>query len=382
MMVSLAYGELVKLSPVVAHKKIIDCYFYEAGRKVARVARRLGISRPTVLKWLRRFFQEGEAGLDNHPSRPKTSPNKTPQKTEQLVLEVFQKTNWGSRRIAKILKRKYGIKISYATVGNILKRRKCFKPRIKITIRRTGRRYYNPLDFKPFEFIQIDIKEVVDGDTLPAEVYVHFLDLRRRNVPLYQFTAVDIRTRLRFIAYGQQKSFANGWAFIILVVLWLRAFGVRGRIVIQTDWGDEWGGDDGKKLAWMNQLLASWDAEITRIHKGRKEENGYVERSHRTDDEEFYIPYGLEVKDTESLFLMAYSWIGYYNTRRAHTGENLDGKTPIEYAKEVMPELNRDIALFPPVILDNLTTSSYWKSVNKVPTHYIRLKSFMEFLMI
>jgi hypothetical protein len=26
-------------------------------------------------------------------------------------------------------------------------------------------------------------------------------------------------------------------------------------------------------------------------------------------DEEFYIPYGLEVKDTGSLFLMAYSWI-------------------------------------------------------------------------
>jgi hypothetical protein len=92
--------------------------------------------------------------------------------------------------------------------------------------------------------------------------------------------------------------------------------------------------------------------------------------SHRIDDEEFYIPYGLEVKDTESLFLMAYSWIGYYNTRRAHTGKNLDGKTPIEYAKEVMPELSRDIALFPPVILDNLTTSSHWKSVNKVPTHY------------
>ncbi len=120
----------------------------------------------------------------------------------------------------------------------------------------------------------------------------------------------------------------------------------------------------------MNQLLAPLDAEITRIHKGRKEENGYVERSHRTDDEEFYIPYGLEVKDTDSLFLMAYSWIKYYNTKRTHTGENLDGKTPIEYAKAIMPEVSRDIALFPPVVLDNLTTSSYWKSVNKVPSHY------------
>jgi hypothetical protein len=96
-----------------------------------------------------------------------------------------------------------------------------------------------------------------------------------------------------------------------------------------------------------------------------------VRRSHRANDEEFYIPYGLEVKDTESLFLMAYSWIGYYNTRRALTGKNLDGKTPIEHAKEVMPELSRDIALCPPVILDNLSTSSWWESGNKVLKHYI-----------
>ena len=183
----------------------------------------------------------------------------------------------------------------------------------------------------------------------------------QRGVPLYQFTAIDVRTRLRFLAYGQQKSFSNGWAFLLLVVFWLRAFGVKQRIVIQTDWGDEFGGDEGKKIAWMNQRLSLFDSEITRIYKGRKEQNGYVERSHRTDDEELYIPYGTEIKDTNSLFLIAYSWLRYYNTRRRHSGDNLDNKTPIEYAKEVMPELNRDIALFPPVILDNLSSSSFWK---------------------
>ena len=248
-MVSLAYHEVLRLSPVLAHKQIIDCYFHQAGCKVAKTARLLGISRPTVLKWLRRFFQEGEAGLQNRSSRPHHSPNRTPEATERLVLEIFKKTNQGFRRIAKTLRRKHHIKISYATVGNILKRHNKYKPKIKLTIRRTGRRYYNPLDYKPFEFLQIDIKEVIDGDTLPAEVYTHFLALARQNVPMYQFTAIDIRTRLRFLAYGQQKSFANGWAFIVLVVLWLRAFRVKGRVIIQTDWGAEWGGTDGKKIA-------------------------------------------------------------------------------------------------------------------------------------
>lgn len=149
---------------------------------------------------------------------------------------------------------------------------------------------------------------------------------------------------------------------------WFYGFGrgVKVQIIIQTDWGDEWGGDDGKKIAWKNQLLAPLGAEITRIQKGRKEQNGHVERSHKTDDEELYIPYGLEIKDTNSLFPTAHSWIRYYNTKREHAGDNLDYKITIEYAKEVMPELNRDIALFPQGVLDNLITSSYWKSGKEV----------------
>jgi len=89
---------------------------------------------------------------------------------------------------------------------------------------------------------------VVDGDALPADIYVHLQDLLKQGVPLYQFTAIDIRTRIRFLAYGQQKSFSNGWAFIILVILWLRAFGIKSKIPMQTDWGDEFGGTSGKKL--------------------------------------------------------------------------------------------------------------------------------------
>ncbi|MGQ9664899.1 MAG: hypothetical protein ACUVUH_06145, partial [bacterium] len=31
---------------------------------------------------------------------------------------------------------------------------------------------------------------------------------------------------------------------------------------------------------------------------------------------------------TNSLFLMAYSWLRYYNTKRKHAGDNLDNKIP------------------------------------------------------
>jgi len=370
-MVSFEYREIVKVAPVLARREVFDTFVEEALGNISEAARMCGVSRATVRKIAQRFWAEGEEGLKDRSRRPQNSPRKTPEAIEVEVVKVFEDTNYGFRRIARELK-KQGITVSYGTVGKILKRWNKYKPRRKITIRKTGRRYYNPLDFKPFEFLQVDVKEVIDGDTLPEEVYLHLQTVAKMGVPMFQFTAIDVRTRVRFIAYGQEDSFSNGWAFMILVVLWLRSFGVMHKLRMQTDWGEEFGGKSAKKLAKMNELLAHLDTEVTRIHKGRKEENGYVERSHRTDDEEFYIPFGKEIKDTKSLFATAYSWIRYYNTKRPHYGKELDGKTPLEYTKEIMPEVSPNIALFPPVFLDELTTSPIWEGGNDLCEHYKR----------
>jgi len=48
--------------------------------------------------------------------------------------------------------------------------------------------------------------------------------------------------------------------------------------------------------------------------------------------------------------------------KREHSGDNLDDKIPIEYAKEIMPKLSTNIALFPPIVLDNITCNSKWRS--------------------
>jgi len=369
-MLSVAYGQLIRVDPVLARQQLLKCHQEQAGGNISQTARLCGISRFTVRKYVQRYQAEGLAGLKNRSCRPHHCPQQTPDHIEDLVLLIFQQTNYGFRRIARQLKA-HGVKLCYRTVGKILKRHGQVRPRKKLSIRRTGRRYYNPLDFKPFEFLQIDIKEVIDGDTLPTEVYVHLREMAKQGVPLYQFTPLDVRTRLRFLAYGQTKSFNNGWAFIIVVVLWLRAFGIKHRIILQSDWGDEFGGTQEKKLTTMNHLLAHLDAELTRIQKGRPEQNGHVERSHKTDDEEFYIPYGLGIEDINTLFLTAYSWLRYYNTKRPHGGDNLDGKTPLEYTKELMPHLNSNIALFPPLILDNLSSHAQWQGGKQVCEHYI-----------
>ena len=45
-------------------------------RKVGRVARDVGVWGRTVRKWVRRFLEEGEAGLRDRCSRPRRSPGR------------------------------------------------------------------------------------------------------------------------------------------------------------------------------------------------------------------------------------------------------------------------------------------------------------------
>jgi len=66
-------------------------------------------------------------------------------------------------------------------------------------------------------------KHIADQNALPSKAYAA---LFKNKLPLYQFTAIDVKTRLRFIAYAHSLSFENGLTFMLLVEAWLRAFGV------------------------------------------------------------------------------------------------------------------------------------------------------------
>ncbi|MFD0436839.1 leucine zipper domain-containing protein, partial [Streptomyces chartreusis] len=48
-----------------------------SGRPVAHVAAAMGISRATAHKWIRRWRSEGENGLYDRSSRPRTTPHRT-----------------------------------------------------------------------------------------------------------------------------------------------------------------------------------------------------------------------------------------------------------------------------------------------------------------
>jgi hypothetical protein len=118
-------------------------------------------------------------------------------------------------------------------------------------------------------------------------------------------------------------------AFLSLAVSWLRLCGVPTEMTIQTDWGEEWGGSNPDKIARLEaEFLRPLGARLGRIPLGRKEYNGRVERSHRTDDEEFYLPCVLSLESVEAFLGAGLGWLYHYNYERVHSGYGMAGRTP------------------------------------------------------
>ncbi|MCL0093188.1 hypothetical protein M1N92_06030, partial [Dehalococcoidia bacterium] len=101
--------------------------------------------------------------------------------------------------------------------------------------------------------------------------------------------------------------------------------------------------------------------------------NGRVERSHRSDDEELYIPFLLNIQNGQELLEKAMGWQYFYNLVRPHYGTGMNGKTPFEKLKDLSYDLPEEFALFPPVILDTISTDWLLETGNDLLAHYIDL---------
>ena len=348
-------GKLVLRLEIVA-------VYRECG-SIRETARRLSISRNTVRKWVRRYREEGEAGLHDRSRRPKRSPRHTPPEVEERVLELKRERGWGRRRIA------HALGIPEGTVRHILRRHLPEEERRP----RKKRRVFYPARWawdeeEPFRLAQVDTKDILDKGTLGTRLWDH---LRKHRLPRYQWTFLEARTRFRFLAYSYSLSVVNGLCFVVLVMSWLRAWGIEVEVQWQEDWGSEFGGENPHHLAKLDErYYRPFRARLCRAPKGRKGYQGRVERSHRIDDEEFYIPCLGEVTTAEEFLALAQKWQWYYNVERPHFGAGMEGRTPMEKLRELGLDLPDEFAAFPVVLLDEVAVIWASKGGHDVLAYY------------
>lgn len=96
---------------------------YKKTGSVSIAARRCGIPRSTLYRWLKRYSKNGKDGLKDLSRRPHHLTRlKATDDIENLVLSIRAENRFGPQAIATHLLRKHNIKISSTTVWRILKK--------------------------------------------------------------------------------------------------------------------------------------------------------------------------------------------------------------------------------------------------------------------
>lgn len=292
------------------------------GRKIGvmKACERMGKCRSYYYYWDERYREKGWRALCDRSRRPKTMPRITPPELEKAVVRMRKITNYGKERIHDELK-DLGIVIPASTIGKILDRKNLLLRQRTYKTQKKHTRSYNLI--YPGQRVQMDIKYVPSEKCPPGRQY-------------YQYTVKDECTRMRYLAWHDSI-----WTLRAVETLQeaQKFFGFKIDCV-QTDNGIEFTFDYTSQLTARNKAPKDHPLDVycetqkirhKLIPPGEKEINGKVERSHRTDDEEFYRTIK-ERLNLPELRKKGKRWMMFYNFKRRHSG--ISKKRPGEFCVE------------------------------------------------
>jgi len=339
------YKTLRRINPEAARLAVLE-YLTSCGHNIAATARMFGITRPVVYDIL---AKQRAGDLQDRSRAPRRQPRKTSPALEGQVVAAKNLTHLGPKRLSLYLAKYEDLQLSWATIRHILRRNRHRLPGPSGARQRRSppRPFVDWYAAKPFEVVQVDLKYIRDHKALSREQLLH---LDRYDIPNYQWGALDVTSRFKLIAYSRERSWTNGLCFYLWTISWLRSHGVSATIVFTVDHGEEFGGKSWFKVQELRKLIAGFGCKLVQNHKGHPEENAHLERSHRTDDQEFYLPRVMAITSTHQLLDEALGYIYYYNNLREHSA--LDYRTPYQALKAELPEVDDAIRFVIPILLD------------------------------
>lgn len=275
---------------------------------VSLTAKVLGISRPTVYRWiLRGTTTRGYVkyiGIKRESTRPKIIHHKLSLALKEQILQIKETRHFGSRKIRYFLPEP----VSFMTIQRFLEK----KNQINRQANYRRPRFQNghamrPSNTKTLGYLQMDTKHVTpELSGLPFTVY--------------EYAAIDIISRYKLALMMPE---INDESASLCLKFFLKWFPFRV-VYLQTDNGLEYQRDFD---------LACRDNQINHyfIHKNTPNENAVIERSFKTDQDEFYYWLKEPPKHIGELNEWFQKFILDYNTTRPH--QSLNYKTPLEVVK-------------------------------------------------
>lgn len=265
----------------------------------------------TLKRWARAYHRAGTAGLAPGSRRPHHHPRQYTSAVVARVRSLRQETKLGPDVLAVLLRRE-GLRLSHSGIGKLLHREGFSRQRTRLQ----KKEWWIPRVTVPGELVEIDV------------VYVR----KFRGQWLYQFTALDCCTRWRHCWATPEQSNASAVRFLHQVVA-AASFRIRG---VKTDnasiFTNRYTGYAKSvdplrpRLHFFDRACAALGITHYLIAPGKPQQNGKVERSHRTDRERFWN--SVRFRSLPEIRRKHAAYVDWYNRLCPHLG--LGGLTPYE----------------------------------------------------
>jgi len=284
--------------------------------RISELAEQYGISRKTAYKWLGRYAEDGEAGLEERWRGALEVANRTPSEVERRLVELRRAhRTWGAKKLLAVLSEQdAGQRLpSRSTVAEILKRRGLVVPKPR------RRREGHP--GRP------DLVPSVPNEVWGADFKGQFRTRDGRYC--FPFTVSDLHSRYLICCDGYLTTSYEGVKGSLERVF--REYGLPS--AIRTDNGTPFASTGIARLTRMGVWLLKLGIRRELIQPGRPGQNGRHERMHRTLKVEATQPPAANLRRQQERFDV---FRDEFNTERPH--EALGQRTPAEvYCRSARP---------------------------------------------
>ena len=277
-----------------------------------------GVSLSSVKRWCKRYDGSWQS-LKEKSHRPNSHPHQHTAREEEMIREAVRQSyfryGWEGAYMAA---KEDGYSRSYSGFIYAAKRLGlCGGKQEKPNIRKSERRY--PEILVPGEKVQVDVKEVPYNCLKGAA--------RRDGKHLYQWTAIDECTRIRFV-YGFEEHTPENSVKFFKMLQKIFPFKIQ---TIQTDNGTEFTYKyiSDTELCPFDIALKNAGVQHKLIPPRTPWHNGKVERSHRNDQRYFYN--WEKFASVEDLNRKLKDHLRWSNRKPMRT---LGGKSPLDLLRE------------------------------------------------
>lgn len=284
---------------------------YKLLGNISQTAHHVGISRPTVYRWILRGTSHGGylkwKGVVRRSTKPKTFHSKLTANDRGSIVSLKEHKHFGARKIQRVLK----LSVSFLTVHRFLKNKRLVAK--QINFRRP--RFQNgaamrPTNTKRLGYLQVDTKHVTP-------------ELSGLPVTVYEYAAIDIISRYKLAVILPDITDESAALALEFFLKWF-PFHVR---YIQTDNGLEYQRS-------FEEACRRHSIDHYFIHKNAPNENAVIERSFRTDQDEFYYWLEQAPHHMGELNEWLQIFIREYNTFRPH--QALEYQTPMDVVQKYL----------------------------------------------